>query len=200
MFAVNVGFTSKNALILAKTMMRTLKICHINAYSSISIATNPIEFSINDCDPVALADVDDVGFVNSVVCKVKFMSETMDKTYFKDGKHRTDKMKAELISDESNTLVLTIWFEMFDLIKEDNVLQLVNLSARNFNEKMVLTTNFSTAVCFLTITKNISINESVYQPDASQTDDEVELQSPIYESLKLDEYLASKVCKGKITI
>ena len=73
-----------------------------------------------------MEDIDDEELVLSVKGKINYVCEAVDSSYVKDGKHRTDRMRSALISDNTKTLELTVWADLIDLIKEDCVIQIAN--------------------------------------------------------------------------
>ena len=88
----------------------------------------------------------------------KYISETVNRSY-KDGKHRSDKMRSALISDGSKIMELTVWSDIIYLIKSDTMLQLVNLSSRSYSQQLVLSTNFGTSLCYLTSNSDYSVHQ-----------------------------------------
>jgi len=74
-------------------------------------------------------------------------------------------MREAVISDGSRTLKLTIWGFLIDIIKDNALLQLVIVSSRIYNEELVLTTNYSSSVVYLTETMEIEFDPLVYNAD-----------------------------------
>ena len=62
-----------------------------------------------------VADIDDEEIVLSIVGKVKFIG----KTYNKNSRQRSAKMREALFSDGSKTIKLTIWSDLIEIIKEN---------------------------------------------------------------------------------
>lgn len=79
-------------------------------------------------------DVQDEGLVLSIVGEIRFLRDETQKSYFRNGRHKTERMREAVISDGSRTLKLTIWGFLIDLIKDNILLQLVNVSSKYFNE------------------------------------------------------------------
>jgi len=60
-------------------------------------------------------------------------------TYMKGEKQRTDKMRESLLSDNSRTLRITVLGNLIDLIKDNQLIQICNLSSREYDNQIVLT-------------------------------------------------------------
>ncbi|XP_057295527.1 uncharacterized protein LOC130623986 [Hydractinia symbiolongicarpus] len=70
-----------------------------------------------------------------------------------------------------------------------------------FNEELVLTTNYSTIICFLTEALDVQFDESVAQKDSTATPPkEMIVCCPIIESIVVKTFLQCKICKGKVDI
>ena len=55
-------------------------------------------------------------------------------------------MGEAIISDVLKTIKLTIRGDLIDEVKEDELVQIVNVSAPEYNKEIVLTTYFSTSI------------------------------------------------------
>ena len=107
-------------------------------------------------------------------------------------------MREGFISDGSRTVKITIWGDMIDMLKEDHLLQISNCSSRIFNEELVITTNFSSSVCYLTEKFDITFDES--KLTYTETQSESFLCCPEIESIKIDNHRKCKVCKKKVIV
>ena len=194
------GFHDKVPISINKVLPGK-EVFYFNAYSTIGPLNECIEFDLNDADAVQLADIDSEGLVLSIVGQVRFTGSVMHKDYYRDGKQRSDLMREALISDGTRTVKLTIWGDLIDLIKEDQLIQLCNASSRHYNEELVITTNFSTSVCYLTESLEIEFDESLSSitSEEGNKNDEV-ICCPNIESMKVDSFLSCKVCHKKVSI
>ena len=95
---------------------------YLNAYSFVNDVSVKLEFDLNDADAVNLSDVQDEGLVLSVVGEIRFTADETQKSYFRNGRNRTERMREAVISDGSRTLKLTIWGFLIDLIKDNTLL------------------------------------------------------------------------------
>lgn len=129
---------------------------------------------------------------------MKFISEVADVSYFKDGKNRVDRMREGLISDGTRTVKMTIWGDMIDMIREDHLIQITSASSRIYNEELIISTNFSSSICYLTETINIEFDE-VTSTGAPQKEDFI-VCCPNIESIKINTRLGCKICKNKVTV
>jgi len=73
----------------------------------------------------------------------------------------------------------------------------VNLSSRIFNEDLVLTTNFSSAVCFLTEDITVTFPERIQTTDVERIN---EICCPTVISVKVDSFLSCFICRKKAEI
>lgn len=176
------------------------EIFFFNAYSAVMAQSHPLNFNINDAEAVKMEAINDQGLVLSVVGKIKFDSDTVLQTYMKEGKQRTDKMREGLFSDNSRTLKMTIWGDLIDLIKENHLLQICNLSSREYNEKIVMTTNFSTCVCYLTDDMEIWHDTGVATEDTSSRNSSMIICCPKISSIKLSSFKSCKYCRSRLEI
>lgn len=53
------------------------------------------------------------------------------------------------------------------MLREDCLIQFTNASSRIYNEESVITTNYSTRICFLTESLNISFDKNALQAASS---------------------------------
>jgi len=131
---------------------------------------------------------------------VKFIAAAVDVSYFKDGKNRVDRMREGLMSDGTRTVKITIWGDMIDMLKEDYLIQICNVSSRIYIEELVITTHFSSSICYLTETLNIEFDEAITSKlqsvGTSQPDDFV-VCCPKIESIKINTHHNCKVCRKK---
>lgn len=77
-----------------------------------------MDFGINDTDAIPVAEIDGEEIVLSIAGKVKFVGETTTKTYNKNGRQRSDKMREALFSDGSKTIKLTIWSDLIEILTQ----------------------------------------------------------------------------------
>lgn len=194
------AFHDKTPILLAK-LVPGKDLFFFNAYSVISPASDAIGFDLNDADAVRLADIDDDGLVTSVVGQIKFTSEETCQVYTKQGKNRQDRMREGIFSDGTRTLKITIWADLLEIVKEFQLIQIANASTKTFNEELVLTTNYSTIICFLTEALDVQFDESVAQKDSTATPPkEMIVCCPVIESIVVKTFLQCKICKGKVDI
>ena len=71
-------------------------------------------------------------------------------------------------SDGSKIIELTIWSDLIEIIKENQLIQIFLASFKIFNEEIIITINYSTSICFLADDaendlKDIPINEATAQ-------------------------------------
>ena len=59
-------------------------------------ATDMTNFGVNDTDAIPLSEIDDEEIVLSNVGKSKFIGETTTKTYNKNGRQRSDRIREAL--------------------------------------------------------------------------------------------------------
>jgi len=174
---------------------------YFNAYSSINDVSEKLEFYIDDSDAVNLSDVQDEGLVLSVVGKIRFLGDEIQKSYFRNGRNKTDRMREAVISDGSRTLKLTIWGFLIDIIKDNALLQLVNVSSRIYNEELVLTTNYSSSVVYLTETMEIEFDPLVYNADqVTVQSTEFRMCCPSIGGIKIESFLSCNICKSRLTV
>jgi len=96
------------AMIQVIQVVAGTEVLFFNAYSEVKEFAGIPTFDINEADATKLEDVYDEGLVNSVVGKIQFTGEVVNKTYTKGGKQRTDPMRECLISDGTSTVPLTL--------------------------------------------------------------------------------------------
>ena len=151
-------YHNKEPIVVSNIMPGT-EILFFNAYSQIKPAED-VAFNINDSEATRLIDITDALLVLSVVGKLKFKGESVIQNYVsQNGKRRSDKMREVFISDGSKTMTLTVWSDLIDVLVEDQLIQMANLSSRVFNEEICLTSNFSSSICFLTESLDIQFEQ-----------------------------------------
>ena len=165
------------------------EILFFNSYSTIEESEMTID--LNVADATKLSEINDSGLLLSIVGEQPIMQ-----TYIKNNKRRTDKMLEALISDGTRTLPITFWADLIDVVPQNTIIQLCNLSSRVFNEDIVLTTNFSSSICFLTETLAVEFEEQPCSSQQVKTDETVCCQ--FFESLKLESFLTCRFCKKRL--
>lgn len=108
-----------------------------NAYSFIDTLYDHISFDLNDADAVPLVNIQDEGLVTSIVGEIQFTGPEILQSYFKDGRNRQDRMREGIFSDGTKTVQITVWSDMLDMIKENELIQISSSSSRIFNEEVV---------------------------------------------------------------
>ena len=166
-----------------------------NAYSYISISNKPLQFDINNTAAARLIDI----HINSMVAQVKFTASEVIQSYVKNGKNRNDRMREGIISDRSRALKTTVWNDIIELIKEGHLVQLCNATSKIYHEELVISTNYSTSVCYLTESLDVKFDESVLPKTPDDCGDFV-VCFPQVQSIKVDSFLPCKVCRKKIII
>ena len=136
--------------------------------------------------------------MHSVVGKIKFTNKEVSQSYFKEGKQRNDRMREGIISDGTRTLKITIWSDLLDIVKENQLLQLLNASSRIFNEEVVVTTNFSTGICYLTEALDVTFDDSIIPQEENPNTNTTTICCPIVESIKINSFLSCKTCHKKV--
>lgn len=172
-----------------------------NAYSFISEVSSQISFGLNDADAVKLSDIGDAGLVTSVVGEIKFTTNEMKQEYVRNGKKKCQRMREGLFSDGTKTLKITVWADMIDDISENKLIQLVNISSKNYNEEISLSTIYSSTICYLTETLDVEFD--VAEPasqEAVQGGTEVKVCCPTVESFRMEEIRLCKFCSNKVRI
>ena len=66
-----------------------------NAYSSIFEEKELLHFNIKDSDAIHLKEINDAGNVVSIVGKLQFTSDQQTKTYIRNGKRHSEKMRED---------------------------------------------------------------------------------------------------------
>ena len=183
-----------------KKVVPSKDLYYYNAFSELGTLKTHIDFDLNDADAVHLIDINEGGIVNSIVGKVKYTGQEVMQSYNRQGKQRNDRMREGVISDGSKTTKLTVWGDLIDVIREDELLQIANASAREYNEEIVITTNFSTAICYLTSDIGVEFDENISSSKENVPMKENVICCPEVESLKIDSFLACKNCKKKVII
>ena len=107
-------------------------------------------------------------------------------------------MRECLISDGTRTVRLTLWGDLVELVKENHLIQICNASSRIYFEELVITTNYSTSICYLTEQLEVAFDEMESLNDDSSGNDCV--CCPRVESVRIDSFLCCKVCSKKLTI
>ena len=174
---------------------------YFNAYSFVNDISEKLSFDLNDADAVKLSDINDEGLVISVVGEIRFITEETQKTFFRNGRNKTERMREAVISDGSRTVKLTVWGFLIDLIKDNTFLQLVNISSRNYNEEIVLTTTYSSSVVYLTESLEIEFDHSVFDDNQVHVQTEsFKLCCPSIGGIKLESFFSCNVCKSKLIV
>lgn len=172
---------------------------YFNVYSFINLLDVPIHFNINDADATKLIDIQDNGITESIVGKVRYISPEKYQSYRKGAAEKTERMREGLLSDGTKTLKISIWADMIDLIKEDHLIQFFGIVSRIYHDEIVLSTNASTAICFLTETLDVEFDESVV-PKKDDEQHNFIMCCPMVESVKIDTFLSCKSCRKKVIV
>lgn len=120
-----------------------------------------VNFNINDSDAVPLNKIEQGGVVESIVGKLSLVDPPTVQNYFRNGKHRSEKMQESLISDGTRTLKITFWADMLDIIEPDCLVQICNVTTKIMHNSVVLNTNCSTTICKLTADISVQFDETV---------------------------------------
>jgi len=190
-------FHNKEPIIVSKVMPGK-EVYFFNAYSFVHVSNKPITFNLNDSEAVELEAIDDAGLVTSVVGKIQFTTETVLHSYVKDGKSRSDKMREGILSDGTRTLKITVWGDLIEMIKENQLLQLCNLTSKEFDQKIVLTTNFSTCICFLTKDIDILHDTDVATESVQIKDRTIDICCPKVLSIRVHSFFSCKSCRARL--
>lgn len=181
---------------------RKKDVYYFNAYSFINDVPEMLTFNINDADAVNLSDIQDEGLVLSIVGEIRFSANETQKSYFKNGKFKSERMREAVISDGTRTVKPTIWGFLIDIIKDNTLLQLINVSSRIFNEEIVLTTNYSSSVVYLTETMEIEFDPLVYNSEYvnEEHSEEFRLCCPSIKGIKINSFSSCNNCKSRLTV
>jgi len=133
------SFYNKVAVHISKVMPGN-EMLFFNAYSRLSPENDLLGFGINDSDATRLVDIDDAGNVLSVVGKLRFTSDAETKNYIRNGKRHSDRMREAIFCDGTKTIPLTIWSDLIDIMKEDQLIQIYSASSRIYNGAVVMST------------------------------------------------------------
>jgi len=172
-----------------------------NVYSEVQSCNNSLDFHINDTDGTLLTDINDIGLVLSVVGKVKYTADTEVKRYMKNGRQRQDRMRRCVISDGTRSMQLTLWEEMIDVMREDTLIQFYCLSSKEYALETVLTSNFSSCVCYLTEDREITHDDALLKATVETADDtHLLIHDPKISSVKVNTFYSCKSCRCKLII
>ena len=169
-----------------------------NAYSSYQHAEN-IDFGIDDANAIHLKDLNENGLVDSIVGKVKIIGKPSVQSFFRNGKHKTETMLECLISDQSREMKLTLWGELVDLVKDNDVVQF-NCNAKIYHDNLVLTTTYSTGICQLTTDFNVEFSEPTDVASTECSSGDFVMCCPEIESIIVDSFMVCKKCTKKIKV
>ncbi|XP_066929894.1 uncharacterized protein [Clytia hemisphaerica] len=168
-----------------------------NKSSYIEEAKIRITFDLNEADSYNLSTVDGEGSIPSIIGKIKFLEKPNLKTYEKNNKQRTDKKRECLIHDGTASMKITFWNDMIDIIRENQLLQLTNLVAKQLSsDEIVLGTDFSTSVCFLSTDIDVTFNP--IEIDHSVEEKTVTIKSVL--AIKANTFLSCLFCNNKVNI
>ena len=172
-----------------------------NAYSFISDVSSQMCFGLNDADAVKLRDITDAGLVTSVVGELKFIANETKQEYLRGGNKKSQRMREALFSDGTKTLKLTLWADMIDDVSESQLIQLVNISSKNYGEEISLSTLYSTTLCYLTESLDIEFDEvDTESQESVQGGTEVKVCCPTVESFRIEEIRLCKFCSNKVRL
>lgn len=186
--------------VMIKKLIKSKDVFFFNAYSGICDIREQTAFTLNEADAVQLSDINDEGLVDSIVCHVRFTSDVIDKSYYKDGKNRTDRMREGLVSDGTRTLKVTFWGDLAELVREDCLIQFTGVTSRTFNEELEITSNYSTRLCFLSECLDINFDERLLETANRSHPSEFVVCCPKIECIKMVTQHTCKNCSKKLKI
>jgi len=142
--------------------------------------------------------------VSSIVCEVRYTNQELEKSFFREKKNKKERMREAIICDGTRTVKLTVWGFIIDLLKENCLAQLTNVSSRFYNEELVITTNYSPSVIYLAETLDVEFDESYVSkitPVSSEVQsDTITISCPSIESIRIDNFFSCKICKSKLIV